>query len=63
MNANSLCDHANGQGALASRYGNVSAELGNDLSQAERQNCFVFRRLRVHKIDLKQLNIHFKIPY
>ncbi len=34
MNANSLGHHANGQGALTSRYGNVSAELGNALSQA-----------------------------
>ena len=49
MHANSLGHHANGQGSLTSRYGNVSAELGNGLPQAERQNCFVFRRF--HKVS------------
>jgi len=34
MNANTLGHHANGQRALTSRYGNVSAKLGNGLSQA-----------------------------
>jgi hypothetical protein len=34
MNANSLGHHADGQGALSSRYGNISAELGDGLSQA-----------------------------
>ena len=42
MHANSLGHHANGQGSLTSRYGNVSAELGYGLSQAERQKCFVW---------------------
>jgi hypothetical protein len=46
MNANPLGHHADGQGALTSRYRNVSTELRNGLSQAERQNCFVFRRFQ-----------------
>ncbi len=38
MNTNPLGHHANGQRALAPGNGNVSAKLGNGLSQAGRQD-------------------------